>query len=134
MKAVFIDAVVNFKFCLPPYPLSFSALIFILCTAVDFLQGTFCLPVFLLTFTEAMSSITFLTFELKESRRRSIESAVGLHDISFQHRYRDVRIRNSHIAGCAMFSRPILFVIYSGYGKYSDPLKFFTLFYIAAIC
>ncbi len=37
---------------------------------------------------------------------------VGLHDISFQHRYRDVRIRNSHIAGCAMFSRPILFVIY----------------------
>ncbi len=37
---------------------------------------------------------------------------LGLHDISFQHRYRDVRIRNSHIAGCAMFSRPILFVIY----------------------
>ncbi len=25
-------------------------------------------------------------------------------------------------------------VIYSGYGKYSDPLKFFTLCYIAAIC
>ncbi len=24
--------------------------------------------------------------------------------------------------------------IYSGYGKYSDPLKFFTLCYIAAIC
>ncbi len=23
---------------------------------------------------------------------------------------------------------------YSGYGKYSDPLKFFTLSYIAAIC
>ncbi len=23
---------------------------------------------------------------------------------------------------------------YSGYGKYSDPLKFFTLCYIAAIC
>ncbi len=37
---------------------------------------------------------------------------VGLHDISFQHRYRDVRICNSQIAGCAMFSRPILFVIY----------------------
>ncbi len=37
---------------------------------------------------------------------------LGLHDISFQHRYRDVHIRNSHIAGCAMFSRPILFVIY----------------------
>ncbi len=37
---------------------------------------------------------------------------LGLHDISFQHRYRDVRIRNSHIAGCAMFSRPILFIIY----------------------
>ncbi len=29
---------------------------------------------------------------------------------------------------------PILFSIYSGYGKYSDPLKFFTLCYIAAIC
>ncbi len=26
------------------------------------------------------------------------------------------------------------FHIYSGYGKYSDPLKFFTLCYIAAIC
>ncbi len=36
---------------------------------------------------------------------------VGLQDISFQHRYRDVHIRNSHIAGCVMFSRPILFVI-----------------------
>ncbi len=24
--------------------------------------------------------------------------------------------------------------IYSGYGKYSDPLKFFTFCYIAAIC
>ncbi len=47
--------------------------------------------------------------------RRAHPSAsfiLGLHDISFQHRYRDVRIRNSHIAGCAMFSRPILFVIY----------------------
>ncbi len=41
--------------------------------------------------------------------------AVGLHDISFRHRYRDVRIRNSHIAGCAMFSKPILFVIYTVY-------------------
>ncbi len=38
--------------------------------------------------------------------------ALGLHDISFQHRYRDVCFRNSHIAGCAMFSRPIIFVIY----------------------
>ncbi len=27
-----------------------------------------------------------------------------------------------------------IFFIYSGYGKYSDPLKFFTLCYIAAIC
>ncbi len=25
-------------------------------------------------------------------------------------------------------------IVYSGYGKYSDPLKFFTLCYIAAIC
>ncbi len=28
----------------------------------------------------------------------------------------------------------IYIYIYSGYGKYSDPLKFFTLCYIAAIC
>ncbi len=28
----------------------------------------------------------------------------------------------------------ITITIYSGYGKYSDPLKFFTLCYIAAIC
>ncbi len=28
----------------------------------------------------------------------------------------------------------ISWFIYSGYGKYSDPLKFFTLCYIAAIC
>ncbi len=28
----------------------------------------------------------------------------------------------------------ILLQLYSGYGKYSDPLKFFTLCYIAAIC
>ncbi len=27
-----------------------------------------------------------------------------------------------------------MLVVYSGYGKYSDPLKFFTLCYIAAIC
>ncbi len=28
----------------------------------------------------------------------------------------------------------LLLHTYSGYGKYSDPLKFFTLCYIAAIC
>ncbi len=28
----------------------------------------------------------------------------------------------------------IYIYIHSGYGKYSDPLKFFTLCYIAAIC
>ncbi len=28
----------------------------------------------------------------------------------------------------------ICMCMYSGYGKYSDPLKFFTLCYIAAIC
>ncbi len=28
----------------------------------------------------------------------------------------------------------IYIYIYSGYGRYSDPLKFFTLCYIAAIC
>ncbi len=29
---------------------------------------------------------------------------------------------------------PNVYQVYSGYGKYSDPLKFFTLCYIAAIC
>ncbi len=29
---------------------------------------------------------------------------VGLHDISFQHRYRNVHICDSHIAGCVIFS------------------------------
>ncbi len=64
MKAVFIDAIVS---------------------CVDFLQGDFCLPVFLQTFTGAISSITFSTFELKESRRRSTESAemLGVKDIAF---------------------------------------------------
>ncbi len=52
---------------------------------------------------------TVLVCQSYNGRYRSL---LGLHDISFQHRYRDVRIRNSHIAGCAMFSRPILFVIY----------------------
>ncbi len=85
MKAVFIDAIVNFKFRLPPHPLSFFMhCLFILWTAVDFLKGDFCLPVFLLTFSGAISSITFLTFELKESRRRSTESAemLGVKDIA----------------------------------------------------
>ncbi len=48
--------------------------LFIFWTAVDFLQGYFSLPVFLQTFTGAISSIT-LSFELNESRRRSTESA-----------------------------------------------------------
>ncbi len=34
----------------------------------------------------------------------------------------------------ACFFIIIYIYIYSGYGKYSDPLKFFTLCYIAAIC
>ncbi len=41
---------------------------------------------------------------------QNVNYILGLHDISFQHRYRDVRIHNSHIAGCAMFG--ILIVIY----------------------
>ena len=43
------------------------------------------LPFFFLTFTGAMSSMTFLTFELKESRRKSTESAdmLGVRDIAF---------------------------------------------------
>ncbi len=51
---------------------------------IDFLQGAFCLLVFLLSFTGAISSITFLTFELKESKR-STESAemLGAKDIPF---------------------------------------------------
>ncbi len=34
----------------------------------------------------------------------------------------------------SLAERKLLEGIYSGYGKYSDPLKFFTLCYIAAIC
>ncbi len=34
----------------------------------------------------------------------------------------------------AMWNIYIYIYIHSGYGKYSDPLKFFTLCYIAAIC
>ncbi len=36
---------------------------------------------------------------------------VGLHDISFQRRYRNKRIRNSHILGCAMFSFTVLLTV-----------------------
>ncbi len=35
---------------------------------------------------------------------------------------------------CASNLTSSLIYMYSGYGKYSDPLKFFTLCYIAAIC
>ncbi len=64
---------------------AFLHCLFILWTAVDFLQNDFCLPVFLLTFSGAISSITFLTFELNESRRRSTVSAekLGVKDIAF---------------------------------------------------
>ncbi len=60
---------------------AFLHCLFILWTAVDFLQGAFCLPVFLLTF---MGAILF-TFELNKSRRRSTESAemLGVKDIAF---------------------------------------------------
>ncbi len=40
-------------------------------------------------------------------------SLLGLHDISFQHRYHDVHIHDCHIAGCAIFS--ILIVIFTAY-------------------
>ena len=63
---------------------AFLHCLFIFCTAVEFLQGAFCLPLFFLTFTGAISSITPLTFELKESRRKSTESAdmLGVKDTS----------------------------------------------------
>ncbi len=63
----------------------------------------------------ALIRFCLFTFTYTTALKHAVYTAVftlGLHDISFQHRYRDVRIRNSHIAGCAMFSRPILFVIY----------------------
>ena len=64
---------------------TFLHCLFIFCTAVEFLQGAFCLPLFFLTLTGAISSITPLTFELKESRRKSTESAdmLGVKDIAF---------------------------------------------------
>ncbi len=64
---------------------AFLHCLFILWTAVDFLQHDLCLPFFLQTFTGAMSSITFLNFELNESRRRSTESAemLWVKDIAF---------------------------------------------------
>ncbi len=37
--------------------------------------------------------------------------SLGLHDISFQHRYHDVHIHDSYIAGCAIFSILIVFSI-----------------------
>ncbi len=84
MKAVFIDAIVNFKFRLPPTSAQLFCIV-LSYSAVDFLQGDFCLPVVLLTFTGAISSITCLTFELNESRRRSTESAemCGVKDTAF---------------------------------------------------
>ncbi len=49
------------------------------------LHGDFCLPFFLQSLAGAISSITFLTFELNESWRRSTESAemIGVKDIAF---------------------------------------------------
>ncbi len=40
-------------------------------------------------------------------------SLLGLHDISFQHRYHDVHIHDCHIAGCAIFS--ILIILFTAY-------------------
>ncbi len=83
MKAVFIDVIVNFKFQVSATSTELFCIVF--SYSVDFLQGDFCLPVFLLTITGAISSISFLIFELKESRRRSTESAemLGVKDIAF---------------------------------------------------
>ncbi len=85
MKAVFIAAIVNFEFRLPLHPLSLSALSFHTLNCCWFFQHDLCLPFFLRTFTGAMPSITFLNFELNESRRRSTESAemLGVKDIAF---------------------------------------------------
>ncbi len=84
MKAGFIDAIVNFEFHLPPHPLSFSALSFHTLNCCWFSPWWFFLPFFSQTLTGAQSSTTFLTFELKESRRRSTESAemLGVEDIA----------------------------------------------------
>ncbi len=46
----------------------------------------------------------------REISLQNVNYILGLHEISFQHRYRDVRICDSHITGCAMFG--ILIVIF----------------------
>ncbi len=51
-------------------------------------------------------------YERRKFNKETWKCELGLHDISFQHRYCDVHIRDSHIARCAMFSRPILIVIF----------------------
>ncbi len=45
---------------------------------------------------------------------------VGLHDISFQQRYRDVHICDSHIAGCAIFS---ILIVRAGPSLYGAPSR-----------
>ncbi len=85
-KAVFIDASVNFKFRLPPHPLSFSVLSFHTLNCCWFSPGWF-LSLSLLAdlLIRSISSITFLTFELNESWRISTESAeiLCVKDIAF---------------------------------------------------
>ncbi len=56
---------------------------------------------------------------------------VSLFEISYQKKqlFDDIQIFRE-----APFFVCVYMYIYSGYGKYSDPLKFFTLCYIAAIC
>ncbi len=44
------------------------------------------------------------------------------------------RETGSHHSGVSCLNRCFCANTHSGYGKYSDPLKFFTLCYIAAIC
>ncbi len=76
----------NFKFRLPPHPLSFSALSFHTLNCCWFSPGWFLSPSLLADlFIRAISSITFLTFELNESWRRSTESAeiLCVKDIAF---------------------------------------------------
>ncbi len=85
MKAVFIDAIVNFDFHLPPHPLSLSALSFHILNCCWFSPTGFLSAILLAEFHGGNIINNILNFWVNESRRRSTESAemLGFKDIAF---------------------------------------------------
>jgi len=82
MDAVFVDVIMVYKFCLPPHALCFSALSFhilhyCLVSPSCFLSTTLCPD-----FHRTKISITILTFELQESKRKSPDM-LEVKDIAF---------------------------------------------------